>query len=66
MDELALVQMLQRKRGRNGLLGATTGPEQGHLVQMFGKPKMARMSLLHAKTRLSVRRAFSDRECFDG
>jgi hypothetical protein len=23
------------------------------------------MSLLHAKTRLSVRRAFSDRECFD-
>ena len=65
VDEVALVQMFQRKRGRNRPVGGQKGEKRGHLVHMFGKPKTARMSLLHAKTRLSVRRAFSDRECFD-
>jgi len=71
--------MFQRKRGREALFRAEKGVRTGHLVHMFGKPKMARMRLLHAKglrrsgyvplakaeTRLSVRRVFSDRECFD-
>ena len=65
VDEVALVQMFQRKRCQEALFTAEKGVRTGHLVHMFGKPKMARMRLSHAKTRLSAGRVVDDRKCFD-
>jgi hypothetical protein len=54
----------ERPEGRFYFRGSN-GEEKGRAVRRSGPQKKARMRPLHAKTRLSVRRAFSDRECFD-